>query len=456
MLALLITPPYHGKTYCIDINRTLNNNQYRQLMLPAWLSVCITITGAAVIPYVYSSNFDNLPAQAISGQVVMSTVRVLHIMDKVSVDGSNIQGPARQLAYRAPFYADHDVETLLCNLRMEASACDILRRNDVEVVSLGRGKFDVFVLSDLQKLVNSWKPDIIHLSGYAAWTFGRMLKKKNKTADLVLQEHFVDLKMPLYQKILDWLLKGKSSRGLAVSNSVKEFMSRERYIPPGNIRIIGNGIPLKQLTEPSDEEVAGLRNRYNIDPDCAIVGNLARLATMKGQRYFIEAAAEILKRHKNTRFVIVGEGPLDSELKQLANNLGILNKIIFAGYQENVYPFLKMFDVTVIASIFGEGFCSVGIESFSVKTPLVITEHALVENVYLDRENCLVVPTRNAHRMAQAVLEILQTDISDELIRSGLEMVHNCDSEIVARQYCNFYKELLIGQAQPVPTTGRQ
>ena len=162
----------------------------------------------------------------------MNTIRVLHIMDKVSVDGSNIQGPARQLAYRAPFYKDHNVETLLCNLRTEASACDILRRNSVEVVSLGRGKFDVRVLGDLQKLVNTWEPDIIHLSGYAAWTFGRMLKKKNKDADLVLQEHFVDLKMPFYQKILDRILKGKPSQGLAVSNSVKEFMSGERHIPP--------------------------------------------------------------------------------------------------------------------------------------------------------------------------------------------------------------------------------
>ncbi|MEN8205335.1 MAG: glycosyltransferase family 4 protein [Pseudomonadota bacterium] len=375
----------------------------------------------------------------------MKTVRVLHIMDKVSVDGSNIQGPARQLAYRAPFYKNHHVETLLCNLRAEASACDILRRNNVDVVSLGRGKFDVFVIRDLQKLVDTWEPDIIHLSGYAAWTFGRMLKRKNNKVDIVLQEHFVDLKMPFYQKILDWILKGKPSRGLAVSNSVKEFMSRERYIHPEKIRVIGNGIPTSQMTAPSDEELEDLRGRYNIKAGSIIIGNLARLATMKGQRYFIESAAEILKSRDNTCFIIVGEGPLETDLKQLANELGVLDNIIFAGYQENVYPFLKLFDVTVIASIYGEGFCSVGIESFSVETPLVITEHALVEDVYIDRDNCLVVPTGNSREMARAVLEILDDDISDKLIQGGLRMIRKCDSEIVAGNYCNFYNELLNG-----------
>jgi len=375
----------------------------------------------------------------------MKTVRVLHIMDKVSVDGSNIQGPARQLAYRAPFYKNHHVETMLCNLRAEASACDILRRNNVEVVSLGRGKFDVFVLRDLQKLVDSWDPDIIHLSGYAAWTFGRMLKRKKNQVDIVLQEHFVDLKMPYYQRILDWVLKGRSSKGLAVSNSVKEFMSRERYISPENIRVIGNGIPTTQMTAPSDEEVEELRVRYNIKPGSTIIGNLARLATMKGQRHFIESAAEILKSRNNACFIIVGEGPLETDLKQLASELGVLDNIIFAGYQENVYPFLKLFDVTVIASIYGEGFCSVGIESFGVKTPLVITEHALVEDVYKDRDNCLVVPTGNANAIARAVLEILDNGISNKLIQGGLRMIQECDSEIVASNYCNFYKELLDG-----------
>jgi len=209
--------------------------------------------------------------------------------------------------------------------------------------------------------------------------------------------------------------------------------------------VIGNGIPTSQMTVPSDQEAEDLRDRYKIKPGSIIIGNLARLAAMKGQKYFIEAAAEIIKFRDNAYFVIVGEGPLEPDLKQLANELGVLDRIIFAGFQENVYPFLKLFDVTVIASIHGEGFCSVGIESFSVKTPLVITEHALVENVYIDRNNCLVVPTGNAREIARAVLEILDSDIATTLIQGGLKMLQKCDSEIVASNYCDFYKELLNG-----------
>jgi glycosyltransferase involved in cell wall biosynthesis len=372
----------------------------------------------------------------------MNTIRVLHIMDKVSVDGSNIQGPARQLSYRAPYYKKHHVETLLCNLRAEASACNILRNSNVEVVSLNRGKFDIFVINELQKLVDEWKPDILHLSGYAAWTFGRLLRT-GKGIAILLQEHFVDIKMPFYQKILDWMLRGRPAEGLAVSDSVRDFMHRERFVPLEKIRVIGNGIPLSRREMPDEAAVTALRKRYNIDRNSLVVGNLARLATMKGQRYFIEAAAEILDRYDNACFVIVGEGPLEGELKQLAEELGISEKIVFAGYQEDVYPFLRLFDVTVIASIFGEGFCSVGLESFSVETPVVITEHALVEDVYEDGRNCLVVPTANAQEIARAVLEILDHDeISQKLIEGGLRMVQQCDSESVADNYCAYYKVL--------------
>jgi glycosyltransferase involved in cell wall biosynthesis len=372
----------------------------------------------------------------------MKNIRVLHIMDKVSVDGSNIQGPARQLSYRAPFYKNNHVETLLCNLREEASACDILRKNNVEVISLGRGKFDIFAIRDLQKLVDTWEPDILHLSGYAAWTFGRILRLKKEVA-ILLQEHFIDRKMPLYQKFLDWILKRRSCKGLAVSNSVRDFMYHERYIPLEKIRVIGNGIPSNQIKIPSDQEIEDLRNRYNIKPDSLVIGNLARLATMKGQRYFVEAAAIIKKVQNNINFVVVGEGPLEADLKQLAIELGVFDNFVFAGYQEDVYPFLKLFDVTVIASIFGEGFCSVGLESFSVSTPVVITEHALVDNVYKDKENCLVVPTGNAQEIARAILEILHNrHISERLIQGGHRVIQECNSEAVANNYCNYYKEL--------------
>jgi hypothetical protein len=50
--------------------------------------------------------------------------------------------------------------------------------------------------------------------------------------------------------------------------------------------------------------------------------------------------------------------------------------------------------------------------------------------------------------MAEAVLEIFETDISRDLVQGGLWMVKKCDSEIVAGHYCNFYKELLNGQKQ--------
>jgi hypothetical protein len=88
-------------------------------------------------------------------------IRILHVMDKVSVDGSKIQGPARQIAYRVPYYDPDRYEVRLYNLRGEDPACDVLRRAGVEVVSLGRGKFDLRAFGDILEVIDEWKPTLI-------------------------------------------------------------------------------------------------------------------------------------------------------------------------------------------------------------------------------------------------------------------------------------------------------
>lgn len=372
----------------------------------------------------------------------MNEIRILHIMDKVSVDGSKIHGPARQLAYRIPYYDSERFNVMLCNLRKEDPACGILRESGLEVVSLDKGKFDPFTLFDILRIIRDWKPSVLHLHGYASFNFGRVAGRI-KGIPIVIQEHFVDERLPGYQRFIDLLLHNIYDKPLAVSHAVRRFMSQKRYICDEDIEVIGNGVPMDRVKKSTDEDIQTLKKELGIDEGMRVVGTVGRLAEMKGQKYFLRAAHHILSIRNDVRFVVVGDGPLAEGLRKEAETLGISDQVIFTGYRQDAVSFLSLCDVAVVSSVFGEGFCAVGIEVFAVQTPLVITDLPCFEDLYHDRQNVLMVPPRDVNAMASAVMELLENkDEARRLIEGGNKTLESYNMAHIAQQYVRLYEDL--------------
>lgn len=381
-------------------------------------------------------------------------MKVLHVLDKFSVDGSQIHGPARQLSYRVPCYDPARYEVQVVSLRGEEPAAELLRKNGITVRCLGRGKFDPRTLTDLYGLIRNWQPDVVHLSGYAAWNFGRPAAALAHRP-VVVQEHFVDPRMPWYQRLADWLLRGWQRQAIAVSPSVRAFMIAERYIAPEQIRIIGNGVPSDRAARRSAEERTALRRRLQIPDGAKVVGIVGRLAQMKGHTYFLQAARRIADHAGQAVFVIVGEGPLRQALEREAQQLGLSAQVRFTGYQEDAAAHLSIFDVSVISSIYGEGFCSVGIESLAAGAAVVMTDIACVESCYEHERNILRVPVRDATAIAQAVTRLLaDPGLAQRLVRNGQELVQACRIDAVAGQYLACYEEAVRKRLRACLFTG--
>jgi glycosyltransferase involved in cell wall biosynthesis len=376
----------------------------------------------------------------------MKTIKILHIMDKVSVAGSKIHGPARQLAYRIPFYNPEKFSVRLINLREEDPACKLIREAGIEVDSLNRGKFDLRAFKDIFTILGDWHPDLIHVHGYAAFTFGRVAGKLRKIP-VVAQEHFVDEELPFYQKIPDFILRNQQKKGLAVSQAVKDFMVNDRYMPAADITVLGNGIPTTRIRESlASCDVSDLKKQAGFPEDCIVIGTVGRLTEMKGQIYFLQAAAELMKQmpDKKLRFILVGDGPLAEELCTSARNLNIEAYVHFTGYQEDVIQWYKLMDYGVVSSIFGEGFCSVGIEILSADVPLVITDLPCFEGIYVPDQNVIQIPGRDSKAMAEALRSLMQDDaLRNRLIEGGRQTANDYDMVTIAAAYEAFYENML-------------
>jgi glycosyltransferase involved in cell wall biosynthesis len=368
-------------------------------------------------------------------------IRILHVMDKLSKDGSKIHGPARQMLYRLPCYDPQCYDTLVINMRNEDEASKLLRDSGIKVTSLARTKFDPLILLDLFRIMKTWKPDVIHLHGYASWNCGRVLGKITSTP-IVVQEHFIDKHTPFYQKIVDLCLRSVHDQAIAVSQAVKNFMAKQRYVR-GNITVIWNSAPFDQLSKTSEQDIRDLRQKYSLAPDTTIVGMIARLDQGKGHECFLRAAKQVLEQFANAVFFVVGEGPLGNDLKQLDQSLGLQDKVIFTGYQANVFSYLSLFDLSIIASD-NEGFPGIGIESFASQTPLVCTDIPGVRGLYEHDKNALVVPPGNPDSLAKAILRVLTNpQLAQKLTRNGTLVAQQCSTSIIAKQYTDCYDEIL-------------
>lgn len=369
--------------------------------------------------------------------------RVLHIMDKLSVGGSKIAGPARLVSYYVPQRLPGQCSVLLCSLRQDDSAREFLTRAGVDVVCLGRGKYDPRTLGDLHRLAGRWRPSLLHLHGYGSWTFGRIVGLQRRIP-VVLQEHFVDDRVPLVQRAADWLLRHRQQYAIAVSAPVRDFMTGRRYLAGMPVDVIWNAVPVEAIRrEAARADTASLRSALRIPAGAKVVGIVGRLAEEKGHEYFLDIGARVAAARRDVHFVIVGEGPRRGRLEAYAAHLSLAGRTHFAGHQDNVVPWLGLFDASLVTSR-REGFPAVPLESLAAGTPVVMTDLDVFRGVYTHERDVLKVPLNDPDAAAGAVLRLLDdAGLVARLAENASQLLDACSVESIVPRYAKIYRELL-------------
>lgn len=176
-------------------------------------------------------------------------------------------------------------------------------------------------------------------------------------------ENVIHYDRPLWQKKLEWKLVFHDRHLACVSTGVLES-AQEAFdkgnIKPKSLRVITNPCPIEQIRT--------LANAPDNDiPSEPYILNVARLVPQKGHALLLEAYKASGIDHK---LVIVGEGELRGELEAKARDLGISDRVIFAGKRGNPYPWMKQADLFVLASEY-EGLGIVLTEALACGTPIV-------------------------------------------------------------------------------------
>ena len=331
-------------------------------------------------------------------------ITVIHLCDKFGIRESRTHGVSRLFSWWLPRFDRDRFDVRLVGIRPEDDASAHLRAQGLEPVCLGRGPFHPAVLTDLLRLVRRERPDILHAHGYATSNFARVVGGLTGVR-VMLHEHAAFPSIPGYQRAIDRLLATRTDLAVAVSESTKDFMIRNRFLPDEKVRVVFNGAPLEEFTAPAPARAAAERARLGFRPEHTVAGVVGRMDEQKGVTYFLQAAARLAHRYPELRFALAGDGHLLEAHRAEARALGIADRTVFAGFCEDVPAFQSVLDIQVFPSVF-EGTPLTVFEAMAMGRAIASTTVDGLAEVLRDRENALLVPPRDPEALAGAIAEL--------------------------------------------------
>jgi glycosyltransferase involved in cell wall biosynthesis len=368
-------------------------------------------------------------------------LRVLHIIDKLGTSGSSIHGVTMALAWWIPRFDSDCFQFTVCSLRKPEAAGQTLEQAGVHPRYLSRGRFDPGTLFDLLALVRLERPHVLHLHGFGACNFGRLVSLLTGVPNIV-HEHIVIPRQPLYQTAADLLLAPAVTKAIAISPQVHEYMVKQRRINPARIITLFYGLPFEEFVAPDPQTLQAAREALGIAGQEQVVTMVGRLDTQKGQIYFIRAASLILRELPDTRFLIVGDGPDLDMLQEAARREGVAGRVIFTGFRRDIPVLLSLTNVFAIPSL-REGGPITLFEALSARRPVVATPTGLIPEVIRDGENGFLVPISDEHALAQRVLTLLRDpELAHTMGARGWEIGRRYDVRYAVQRLGELYREL--------------
>jgi glycosyltransferase involved in cell wall biosynthesis len=281
----------------------------------------------------------------------------------------------------------------------------------VEYICLNRkGKYDFFILLSVLRLLRRKHVDIIHPFLTPSTFFGLLPAWVNRTPVKMATERCGERSNTttgnnLYRKVEDFFTRF-ADWVTPNSEAARNYLI-SRGISPARIKVIYNGTNLQRLT-PNPDRVTEIRNSLKLPPDGKVVGIVARLSPVKDHATFLQAAHLVSKTMPQTRFAIVGDGPLRNDLENQARELGLASRVVFFGEQRDVGSYYSAFDVACLCSMDVESCSSVTCEAMALGRPVIVTDVGGNKEIVEHNKNGILIPVRNPQALADAILACLQ------------------------------------------------
>ncbi len=218
-----------------------------------------------------------------------------------------------------------------------------------------------------------------------------------------------------------------------VSDLTRRTVIEKYGIDPAKVTTVHNAVI------PLDDELLNLQRKDTKDK---VITFLGRITMQKGPEYFVEAAAKVLNKNKNVRFVMAGGGDMEQAMIRLAAKRGIADRFHFTGFLrgKEVYQMFRDSDVYVMPSV-SEPFGISPLEAMEMGVPSIISKQSGCAEIL---DNVIKTDYWDVDAMADAMHSIITNKaLYDTLRDRGIEEIHGITWEKAGKKVIDIYNKVI-------------
>jgi glycosyltransferase involved in cell wall biosynthesis len=366
-------------------------------------------------------------------------IKILRIINRF-----NLGGPTYNATFLSAFVSDK-FETKLIGGKheeYEGESLFIPHKYDVNpqiIDSLQREinfKSDRKTYKEIRKIIQDYKPDIVHTHASKSGAIGRLAAFKENVPVVVhtfhghvFHSYFGKLKTKFY-KVVERYLARKSTAIVVISDLQKsELVSEHKIIKNDKAKVINLGFDLTKFQTNIEDKRKDFSAKWNIQEDEICIGIIGRLTHIKNHDLFFKVIDQTVSNTtKKIRVFVIGDGELNAELKEKSKAIEEkLNKKIFTftSWIKNVDVALARLDIVCLTS-FNEGTPVSLIEAQAANVVVLSTDVGGVKDIVKNGETGFVIDDFSVENFSKKLLDLIENEEKRKIMsQNGWGFVRN-------------------------------
>lgn len=389
--------------------------------------------------------------------------RVLRILNRLVIGG-----PSKNAVYLTR-YMQPDFETMLVTGGKEDHEQDadfLATHHGIEPVVIPEMRRPVSFGSDwiaykkLKKLINNFRPDIIHTHAAKSGALGRMAAKHCDVPVIVhtfhghvFHSYFNSLKTNFFIRAERYLANFTDSI-VAISDVQKKELSERFKIAAGDkFRVIPLGLDLDAFLSDQQTKRQKFRDEFELEENTIAIGIIGRLVPVKNHSLFLKGIKAVLENsNRKVKVFIIGDGESRTFIEQQASVLQIPfsrfpakeQVLVFTSWRNDVDVICAGLDIIALTSL-NEGTPVSLIEAQAAGKPVISTRVGGIADVVLENTSALLSEIGDSNKFSENLLRLVTDDkLRHSFSNAGRDFVLNKFGHLrLVNDMSKLYNELL-------------
>ena len=233
---------------------------------------------------------------------------------------------------------------------------------------------------------------------------------------------------------------GNYRKVIAISNFIKKHLINYHQIPEDRITVIYHGVNLDEFNPQRKEESgSSIRKKYSLSPDDTVLLFVGNEFKRKGLKFVFEAMK--ILNNSNLKLLVAGNGEIKA-FKALANELGILNNIIFTGYCSDISMLFAASDIFVFPSTF-DAFGLVVLEAMASGIPAIVSGSTGASEIIDSGSDGFVVDYNDSKMLSDIIKKLIENREFMTIIgKSARKKAEKYSWDLVAKKTLEVFEDV--------------